>query len=68
MTTNFDPKYKEVYFPITVPAGAYCWEYTYNGAICEHYNNTGGHSSCQLRFEPNDQRDGVMKDEKCMVL
>ena len=67
---SFNPGSKKVVnLPITVPSGKYCWEY--DGVICEFFDNEGGFPSCDLNFDPADQKkskNGVLKDPKCAAL
>lgn len=62
--------YKKVCMPITVPEGDYCWNYE-TMAICEHFDNEGGHPSCDLGHHIKDIRcpaeDGVHKADDCLA-
>jgi len=60
---------KKVLFPITVPAGKYCWAYKPPYEICEHFSNEGGHPVCGMWFFDLKQTDdGVEKAEGCLKL
>ena len=60
-----------VLMPIEVPTGDYCWNFDRN-QVCEHFDNTGGHATCDLDFFINDRkRDniyGVPKPAECLQL
>ena len=58
---------KHVNLRILVPSGKYCWD---GAEICEHFDNEGGHSTCNLRFydQGEDKAGHVLKDEKCLNL
>ena len=58
-----------VNFPIYVPDSDYCWQYITTDIICEHYNNEGGHSTCDLNFYGlKKTKYGVLKAPKCANL
>jgi len=40
--------YKTVLLPIQVPEGEYCWD---DKSICPHYDNEGGHRTCDFNFD-----------------
>lgn len=58
-----------VNYPIRVPSGVHCWEFSGKGEICEHFDNEGGHNSCTLGFylEKTDAF-GVRKAADCVAL
>lgn len=60
---------KTVLMPIKVPAGIFCWKCT-EPEICEHFDNEGGHPSCDLGFYPQErtQEGYVLKPKKCADL
>jgi len=39
---------KKVLLPITVTYGDYCWD---QKRICSHFNNEGGHQTCDLGLD-----------------
>ena len=56
-----------VLYPITVPDGRYCWKYPRSS--CEHFDNEGGHSTCDLDFDiGKNTKEGVLKAKECMEL
>ena len=63
-----------VLLPIRVPEGKYCWfhcnEALEDGRICEHFNNEGGHNTCEIGFSLpwKSERCGVLKPEACLKL
>jgi hypothetical protein len=58
-------KVKVVYI-IEVPKGIYCWGY---GEICEHFDNEGGYSTCDLGFDNmEDVAEGTLKPWDCLKL
>jgi len=62
---------KTVNFPIKVPSGKYCWDFTNFNDNCEFFDNEGGHVSCELGFDiarKNYDADGVLKAEECNAL
>ena len=60
---------KVVLYPITVPDGDYCWPWKADSCSCEHFDNEGGHSTCELGFwELKDTKQGVLKPEACRKL
>ena len=60
----------KVAYIITVPDGDFCWDY-HNGS-CYHFDNEGGHPSCDLGFDLLDDlkygKNGVEKPTKCKNL
>lgn len=55
-----------VLFPIEVPLGSFCWD---GRTPCEHFDNTGGHPTCDLGFfEPKYSAGGVLKPTECAIL
>lgn len=61
---------KIVSYPITVPDGKFCWDRNPPYDICEHFDNEGGHSVCELKFfgSLKDLPDGVLKSKNCSEL
>ena len=60
---------KIVSYPIKVPDGKFCWDRNPPYEICEHFDNEGGHSVCELGFSSlKDKPDGVVKAEVCSTL
>jgi hypothetical protein len=60
---------KTVLYKIKVPDGKYCWEHLPPHEICEHFNNEGGHSECELGFcGLKDIDEGVIKSPECSKL
>jgi len=58
-----------VLYPIKVPPGKYCWEYTFPHELCEHFDNEGGHETCNLGFYIKKSDDGgVVKPKECFNL
>ena len=59
---------KKVNFVIQVPEGDYCW----NGkSVCDHFDNIGGHPTCDLGFFINREskkNNDVKKDKNCLTL
>jgi len=60
-------KRKMVIFPIQVPEGDYCWDYSLTGS-CDHFDNEGGHETCDLNFYQKCDKNGVLKDPDCKSL
>ena len=59
--------YKIVLKPIRVSAGKYCWENKFNGDICDHFDNEGGHDRCSVGYYI--ENDGLhLKPKKCLEL
>lgn len=61
---------KTVLYPIRVPSGKFCWEYSGDSGICQFFDNEGGVATCELKFN-NDQTehaDGVLKAPECACL
>jgi hypothetical protein len=58
---------KTVMMPIEVTYGNYCWG---DGRICPHFDNEGGHPSCDLSFYPlkQDDKGQLLKPQKCIML
>lgn len=61
---------KTVLYPLRVPIGVFCWEYTGEHQICPQFDNDGGTPSCPFF---NEWRlkvgvDGVLKSKKCLEL
>lgn len=58
-----------VLFPIEVPKGKYCWDYSTH-ETCNHFDNEGGHAKCMLGFDIpySKDREGVTKSDKCFNL
>ena len=58
---------KIVNYPIRVPIGDYCWN---DNAICEFFDNEGGHPTCDLRFHNLEYITGgkVKKSDACINL
>lgn len=63
---------KTVLYPIKVPSGDYCWEWTGEHWICPHFDNEGGDPKCDLGFRMAFRKiedcDGVKKSSDCMIL
>ena len=62
---------KIVCFPIRVPSGPLCWDWLFNGEVCEHFDNEGGHPTCQLKLGSlwdNRTKDGIRKAKECLWL
>jgi len=60
---------KIVLYPIEVPKGMYCMEHKAPFAICEHLDNEGGVSICNLNFPfLNDTEYGITKSPICVNL
>lgn len=58
---------KVVLYPITVPAGKYCWEHKLPHTICEFFDNEGGHPKCELGlYGVKDTQEGVLKAGRCL--
>ena len=53
--------------PIRVPYGDYCWQRAgINSPVCDHFDNTGGHATCDLgHYGQDDVADGVKKPKSC---
>jgi len=58
---------KTVLLPIIVPSTRFCWDGKEN---CSYFDSTGGHATCDLRFDPVEDRESgfIMKDCKCHQL
>lgn len=60
---------KTVSLPIQVTKGKYCWLRKPPYTLCEHFDNEGGHQTCDLGFcGLEDTADGVLKSPKCNEL
>ena len=62
--------YKTVLLPIEVPIGDYCWG-GHQMRICSHFDNEGGHPTCDLHmdFIHSDKKTfWVEKPDKCKRL
>jgi hypothetical protein len=63
---------KTVLFPIKVPDGKYCWEWTGEHWICPHFNlNEGGYSHCpffSLFHIKKEDLNGYPKPAECLEL
>jgi len=58
---------KTVLLPIKVPEGDYCWDWKI--ASCRHFDNCGGHETCDLKFYGQKQTDGgILKPRECLEL
>ena len=58
---------KTVAFPIKVPEDEYCWNW--ETSSCEHFDNEGGHETCNLNFWKQKRTDkGVLKPKECLNL
>ncbi len=63
---------KIVLLPVKVPVGKYCWEYSGNRQICDHFDNEGGHVTCavghitgfRITYE-QETKDGILKPDIC---
>lgn len=67
-------RYKKiVLWPIEVSPGKYCWEWFGNRAICGHFNNEGGHATCNLGMyistkDETSDVNGILKPSECLNL
>lgn len=61
---------KIVLKPIIVPDGDYCWQFDGDNPICEHFDNEGGHNTCDLGYDLDGgiTNGGVPKNPKCAKL
>jgi hypothetical protein len=61
---------KTVLYPVKVPDGKYCWEWTGEHWICPQFDNEGGTPSCPfLRiWRLKQTEDGVLKPQECIDL
>jgi hypothetical protein len=61
---------KTVLMPIKVPKGEHCWDNSITwGGICPHFDNEGGHPTCDLGFDlPVHSNNGVKKPKECLNL
>lgn len=57
-----------VLLPIEVIAGDYCWDYDSGDSSCDHFNNEGGHSICDLDFRYLNDSVRVLKPDACKLL
>ena len=63
-----------VLYPITVPAGKFCWDHRplsddQTREVCEHFSNEGGHATCDFGFDPIENTgEGYLKPEMCCKL
>lgn len=59
--------YKTVLMPIEVAHGDFCFG---NGRCCGHFDNYGGHYTCDLSFYPlvRDGEGNIPKPKKCRDL
>ena len=63
-----------VLYPITVPAGKFCWDHRelMEGEIremCEHFSNEGGHPTCDFQFGSIESTgEGYLKPKSCSKL
>jgi hypothetical protein len=61
-----------VLLPLEVPVGKFCWDYHTGGAICEHFDNEGGHAVCTLNtvgyWDLKRTKEGVLKAPECAKL
>lgn len=64
------PGYVKVNKPITVPDGKYCVRWAgLNVPCCDHFDNIGGHSTCEMGFwQQKDDDNGVLKPADCLNL
>lgn len=63
--------HKIVLYPIRVPDGKFCWEFTGEKSLCPQFDNEGGCPTCKLDFYPIGQRDekrGYSKPKECLCL
>jgi len=59
---------KLILIQIEVPEGKYCAGPAPDYEICEHFDNEGGHSTCDMRMgRLEDSEDGVLKPKKCLA-
>ncbi len=59
--------YKTVNMPIQVPIGEHCWDGI--NLSCEHFDNEGGHGTCDLGFHlPYSYDQGDLKPLECLNL
>jgi hypothetical protein len=68
MGSNHPRRYRKiVLLPISVPTVDYCWD---NVEICGYFDNTGGHSHCDLHLGDLkwDDEGLVLKPDKCLKL
>ena len=55
----------KVFLPIEVPVGDMCWD---GETVCEHFDNEGGHATCDLGMYPMEMDTGkVMKPIECLI-
>ena len=62
---------KKVALPIEVSDCGWCWEPTAPFRICPHFDNEGGHPTCDQRIASlkHDERvGGVRKPKECLAL
>lgn len=63
------PKYKKVNFPIEVPKGDFCWSWALDEpTICTHFDNQGGHGTCNMGFMLEQTDKGYKKANECLTL
>lgn len=64
--------YVKVLFPVEVPDSIYCWEHSkMDSPICDHFDNEGGHSFCNLFKESlrgHETKEGVTILAQCANL
>ena len=58
-----------------VPKGKYCWQFTGDRAICQHFDNEGGSASCDIwsmlrdySTLKRDDMNGYLKLPNCLAL
>jgi len=60
--------YKIVCFPLTVPIGDHCWNFT-KQEMCKHFNNYCGERKCTMGFNlPDYTEHGIKKPLDCLNL
>lgn len=55
---------KTVSMPVEVPKGRFCWD---GETICDHFDNEGGHGSCDIGFHLACDYE-YLKPQECLNL